>query len=126
MRGFCTDDAWPRGELNLPRPLVTEKAYPEDETVLTTTVDAERADAVTNTLVYEKRFGARNQIEIAIPLAARAGPLGDWSGGIGDITVGVKRAVFHSLRRGTIFSLNGEVVFPTGDERDGLGQGTWL
>ena len=124
VRGFCTNDAWPRGELNLPRPLVTEKAYPEDEAVLTTIVDAEGAGAVTNTLVYEKRFGARNQIEIAIPLAARASTLGDWSGGVGDIAVGVKRAVFHSLRHGSIFSLNGEVVFPTGDERNGLGQGT--
>ena len=124
VRGFCTDTAWPRGELNLPRPLVTEKAYPEDEAVLTTIVDAEGAGAVTNTLVYEKRFGARNQIEIAVPLAARAGALGDWSGGVGDIAVGVKRAVLYSLRRGSIFSLNGEVAFPTGDERNGLGKGT--
>lgn len=27
IRTMCTDDAWPRGELNLPRPLFTEKAY---------------------------------------------------------------------------------------------------
>ena len=29
-RTFCTDPAWPRGELNLPRALVTEKAFPEN------------------------------------------------------------------------------------------------
>lgn len=34
IRTMCTDDAWPRGELNLPRPLFTEKAYPEDEWVV--------------------------------------------------------------------------------------------
>ena len=30
MRGFCREPAWPRGELNLPRPLATEKAFPEE------------------------------------------------------------------------------------------------
>jgi hypothetical protein len=38
VRTFCASDAWPRGELNLPRALVTEKAFPEDEAVLTTSV----------------------------------------------------------------------------------------
>ena len=36
LRSFCSDDRWPRGELNLPRPLLTEKAFPEDEAVVTT------------------------------------------------------------------------------------------
>src|SRR5688572_7970462 len=39
VQRFCADPAWPRGELNLPRPLVTEKAYPEDEAVMTATID---------------------------------------------------------------------------------------
>ena len=34
LRGFCPERDWPPGELNLPRPLVTEKAFPEDEWVL--------------------------------------------------------------------------------------------
>ncbi len=38
LRTFCTDDAWPRGELNLPRPLVTEKAFPENEAVASTSI----------------------------------------------------------------------------------------
>src|SRR5262245_32196067 len=29
LRGFCRDPSFPRGELNLPRPLTTEKAFPE-------------------------------------------------------------------------------------------------
>ncbi len=28
LRTFCTDERWPRGELNFPRPLLTEKAFP--------------------------------------------------------------------------------------------------
>lgn len=41
IRTFCTEDSWPRGELNLPRPLVTEKAYPEDEAVFSTSINWE-------------------------------------------------------------------------------------
>ena len=60
IRGFCGDDSWPRGELNLQWPLVTEKAYPEDEYVVTLTTDAEGSGAVTTQFVYEKRFGSQN------------------------------------------------------------------
>ena len=37
IRGFCTERGWPHGDLNMPRALVTEKAYPENEAVVTTT-----------------------------------------------------------------------------------------
>jgi len=39
LRSFCTEKVWPRGELNLPRAMFTEKAFPEDETVLTTVIN---------------------------------------------------------------------------------------
>ena len=51
--GFCDDDNWPRGELNLPRALVTEKAFPENETVLTTSVGDGTSGAVINEVLYE-------------------------------------------------------------------------
>src|SRR6476620_10472097 len=38
IRGLCQDRAWAVGELNLPRPLVTEKAFPENETILTSNI----------------------------------------------------------------------------------------
>ena len=50
IRGFCPDHAWPRGDLNLPRPFVTEKAFPENEAVWTTGVAGDGAGAVTNKL----------------------------------------------------------------------------
>ncbi len=128
IRTFCTDRAWPRGELNLPRALVTEKAYPEDEAVWTAILDNDGAESVTNKFVYERRFGARNQIELVVPYGWRdveGSPGGSSQArGIGDVAVGVKRALSHSLERGSIFSVTGEVVFPTGDEDDGLGKGT--
>src|SRR3989442_3298843 len=33
LRSLCTEESWPRGDLNLPRAMVTEKAFPENETV---------------------------------------------------------------------------------------------
>lgn len=128
IRSLCGDDDWPAGELNLPRPLVTEKAYPEDEAVLTTTVSAEGPGVVLNELVYEKRFGARNQIELSLPFGWQDSGLGitgsDWNWGIGDLGVGVKRAIYHSLNSGSIFSVGGEVILPTGEEEKGFGSGT--
>ena len=125
IRSFCSDPAWPRGELNLPRPLVTEKAYVEDEAVWTTSIATEGKDAITNELVYERRFGARNQIELKFPFGLQQTTSeGAWNGGIGDLTVGAKRAVFHDLGRGSIFSVGAEMILPTGNEEQGFGKGT--
>lgn len=115
IRTFCTDAGWPRGELNFPRPMLTEKAFPEDEAVLTTAIDSRGDAPVSSRFVYERRLGARNQVEAIIPFT---------TDGIGDVALGVKRAVFHSLARGAIFSVAGEVVLPTGDEAAGLSKGT--
>jgi hypothetical protein len=124
IRGFCKDNAWPRGELNLPRPLVTEKAFPEDEAVVTTSVAAEGPASIVNTFVYEKRFGANNQIEFGVPvIARRPADGGVWNGGLGDVALAFKRSIFHSLRTGSIFTLGGEVAFPTGNKDKDLGGG---
>jgi hypothetical protein len=118
VRGFCPNRAWPRGELNLPRPLVTEKAYPEDEAVLTLTTSRGAEAAVTTEFLYERRFGARHQIEIVVPLEQQRSD-GSWRRGLGDLAVAFKRAQFHSLDTGTIVSLAGELVFPTRKEAAG-------
>jgi mono/diheme cytochrome c family protein len=124
LRGFCSDQRWPRGELNLPRPLYTEKAYPEDEAVITVDTNVNREDDVRMELVYEKRIGPRSQLELAVPFRAREQPDGSTRGGGGDVSVGAKHVLTHSLERGNIVSLGGEVVFPTGDDDAGLGKGT--
>jgi len=127
IRTFCKDNDWPRGELNLPRPLVTEKAYPEDEAVLTTIFDIENEGAVTNEIVYERRFGARNQLEIVFPFGYSEQPDGNWTGGhLGDMAIGIKRTLYHNVNSGSIFSFTGEVILPTGDENIGFGSGTTI
>ena len=165
IRTLCTDANWPRGELNLPRPLLTEKAYPEDEWVIEGDGDIEDGAAMTGAFVYEYRFGPRSQVEVVIPYGWRRGASGSgmdhdgghsdhdrrphagsradrdhdrhdddhdhsdddrghgglWSHGLGDVVLALKHALFHSIDAGTIFSVGGEVILPTGEAGAGLG-----
>jgi mono/diheme cytochrome c family protein len=123
IRGFCGDPAWPRGELNMPRALVTEKAFPENEAVLTTSINATGQGGVGNEFLYEKRLGARTQYEIVVPVHTRESETGGWDRGLGDVAFAVKHVLMHSLERGHILSAAGELILPTGKEDRGLGSG---
>jgi mono/diheme cytochrome c family protein len=131
IRSFCTDSRWPRGELNLPRALITGKAYPEDEAVVTTLIDTEGRGSILNKLVYEQRFGPRSQWEIVVPFG--------WletdnvieddgstrrTSSMGDIALAVKHTLLHSYEKGRIVSVAGEIILPTGDSELGFGNGT--
>ncbi|HEU4618340.1 MAG TPA: cytochrome c [Gammaproteobacteria bacterium] len=125
VRSLCRDASWPRGELNLPRALFTEKAYPEDEAVSNTTIQTEGPNSFTQQIIWEQRFGVRNMIEIDMPFhRADLGDAFPSSTGAGDLSVAVKHTLSHSLERGSILSVGGEVSLPTGDEAKGFGAGT--
>jgi hypothetical protein len=125
VRTFCADRTWPRGELNLPRALVTEKAYPEDEAVLTITAAVDGPTALSSEFLWEQRFGARSQFELSVPFALNdtAASQGR-EAGIGDIALSVKHTLHHSLEGGSILTAGLELILPTGDETRGLGGGT--
>ena len=133
IRTFCTNSKWPRGELNLPRPLVTGKAFPEDEAVMTTAIATEGPGSITNKIVYEQRFGSVNQWEIVVPFGwfetsgvdATDGA-GHWTSSMGDLALAAKRALYHSYEKGSIVAVTGELVFPTGDDERGFGKGTMV
>ena len=124
LRTFCTDAAWPRGDLNLPRAFFTEKAFPENEAVWATTFAGSGAGSVANTLIYERRIGARSQVELAVPIDLRQDAGGAWRRGLGDLAIAFKRSVYASVRTGGIGAAGVEVVLPTGKEALGLGSGT--
>lgn len=126
VRTFCGNGAWPRGELNLPRAFVLEKAYPEDEAVATVSASLEDPGGVMNEVLYERRFGPRSQWEVAIPFGAleTGGPGGSWEFGLGDVEVGLKHAIWHNYESGSILAVGGEVILPTGDQDRGFGSGT--
>jgi mono/diheme cytochrome c family protein len=130
IKSLCRDSSWPDGAFNLPRALVTGKAYPEDELVLSSAIAAEGDGEIANKLIFEKRFGARNQWEAVVPFgwwesrASDANGSSSWNSGVGDIALALKRAFYHRLERGTILSAAAELILPTGDDDRGFGKGT--
>ncbi len=124
MRGLCRNTGhYPQGELNLPRAMVTEKAFPEDEEVISTALNATGAASFTTDVIHEQTFAGRNQVEVDVPVNY-ADQTHNSTSGIGDITLGLKREMFSSLRTGSILSLQGGVLLPTGDRKRGFGSGT--
>jgi mono/diheme cytochrome c family protein len=123
LREFCPNPHWPRGELNLPRALVTEKAYPEDEFVISTAANVSGAPGFVTDYIHEQRFGMKNQLEVDLPLYNQ--DLNhQWQSGPGDVTLAVKRVMYSNLRTGSILSLQGGILPPTGDSKRGFGRGT--
>jgi mono/diheme cytochrome c family protein len=120
LRTFCRDQRWPRGELNLPRPLATAKAFPEDEAVMSTTA---QSGSVVTKLIYERRFGPLNQVEIIVPVSSVDQAAVGRATGVGDVALEYKRTLAHSFSRGQIASVTAEFVLPTGNEDKGLGGG---
>ena len=123
LRSLCADKSWPRGEFNLPLPLMTEKAFPEDEVVVTSALNAQGAPGSTTDIIYEQRFGARNQIEVDVPVVFNRQSPGLWYGGVGDTTLGVKRVLIANLHAGSILTAFGGVILPSGNRAHGLGAG---
>lgn len=125
VRGLCTDPRWPHGEFNVPLAETTEKAFPEDEVVLTGALTTREPRSVDNHLIFEKRFGVREQVEVDVPFGwvGRAGG-GSWAGGIGDVSITEKHVFVASPASGTIVSSLAGVILPTGDQTLGLGTGT--
>jgi mono/diheme cytochrome c family protein len=125
LRDFCAEkDAWPIGDLNFPRAFFTEKAYPENETVLTSNFATGGDQAIGNELVYERRIGARNQIEVIVPVDFQQQASGQsWVKGIGDLAFAMRRTFFANVASGTIAAAGAEVILPTGNADKGLGNG---
>src|SRR5690349_9568431 len=123
LRSLCSEPKWPLGELNLPRALNTEKAFPEDEAVLTTAINTKAPGNVSSELSYERRFGMKNQLEFAAPFSFLHPENASWVGGIGDLAMAYKRTVLANSRSGSILSFQGGVAIPTGNKSRDLGSG---
>jgi mono/diheme cytochrome c family protein len=118
LRTFCAAPRWPVGDLNLPRPLATEKAFPENEAVVTFAVPLRDRDNAEARLIYERRIGSRGQVEADIPFATRK-INGNWHRGLGDVEAGYKHVLM--ARAGTIVSGSASLTLPSGKEQYGLG-----
>ena len=135
IRTFCKEPGWPSGNTNFPRPILTEKAFPENEFLILPAVshwDEDPAPSITEaTLValYERRVGRRSMIEIEVPMV-RTNALTTWTSGLGDVAVAFKHAVYASAgnpEKGLpprIVSVGLEAVLPSGDRFKTHGSGT--
>jgi hypothetical protein len=123
LRTLCQDSHWPRAELNLPRAFVTEKAYPEDEEVISTAVNASGRPGNETHIIHEQRFGMHNQVEVDVPIQFQD-QNHTWYGGVGDATLGLKRVMFSNLNAGSILSLQGGLLIPSGNRSRAFGAGT--
>ena len=103
--------------------MVTEKAYPEDEVVLSTAVNANGAPGNETHIIHEQRFGVNNQIEVDVPIEFQDQNR-VWYGGVGDATLGAKRVMYSNLDSGSILSLFGGLLVPSGNRARGFGSGT--
>jgi hypothetical protein len=121
LRTLCRDDRYPRGELNFPRPLITEKAFPESEAILTVGLPTSGPTSADSEFSYEFRLNARNQLEFAVPFARLRDENGVLTTGIGDVAVGLKHVLFAS--HNTIVSGFAEIALPSGNSDKGLGSG---
>jgi mono/diheme cytochrome c family protein len=133
LRSLCKETGWPLGELNVPRALVTEKAFPESETILTSTANTKGPATVSNELGYEHILGKHDQLEVAVPFGWAHQPGGGLGAGLGDVVVGDKHVLFSKLNSspdvpvyestGSILSVQGEITLPTGNVSKGFGAG---
>ena len=111
IRSFCRERGWPTGNMNLPRPILTEKAFPENELVILPAISHDRTAVHA---IYERRFGKRAMWEAAIPLES--------DNGVDEVELAFKYVLHANEMR--IFSAGLEVVVPTGVVEPYLAAGT--
>ncbi len=123
IKTFCSEQGWPPGELNFRRPLVTTKAFPENEALFIPTYTNEQNEVSTFKFVYERRFSRRGHWEISLPLRDDSGTNRDF--GIGDIELGAKYVLAQNLEHFTILSGGLDLGLPTGNSKIGIGDANW-
>jgi mono/diheme cytochrome c family protein len=102
VRSLCKETGWPPGDLNFPRATLSEKAFPEDEVVITT-------HGSTQEYIYERRIGKRGQIEAVARTTFDS--LDDPFNGV---TAAFKYNLWHSAAKRSLVSAGLEVTPPVG------------
>lgn len=117
VRGLCTEPAWPRGDLNFPRALMTEKAFPENEVVFSSWRITQSRGVVTDgqdgqaVAIYERRIGPSGMVEASVPYQFTH-DIGEFKLATSQLAIGYKQMLFHSLEKGSIVSVGLEVLGP--------------
>jgi hypothetical protein len=83
-------------------------------------INANGTPGVSSTVLYERRIGATAMIEAIVPYEF-TNDGNDWASAFGDLALGYKQKLFHSRKRGSIVSVGGELIVPTGNSTLGTG-----
>jgi len=127
VRGFCGDPRYPSGDLNFPRPVFVEKAFPEDEAVLSYQYEsASRALTSSWEAALEKRVGPRGDFEASLPVTLVDSDNGADTAGVGDIGLSYKHTLLADPEWRAIVSPRLAITFPTGKTAEGIGAGTTI
>jgi len=121
LRRFCAERNWPSGNLNFPRPMFTEKAFPENEVLLVPVFAHQKnhPDTAELRMLYERRLGRRGQLEFALPFESVY--VADRKRGLGDVELGVKYAL-NPQQSDYLVSAGFDFLFPTGAESRAAGE----
>jgi hypothetical protein len=133
------DPNWVPEALNFPRPLVTGKAYPEQELILggqytrnVNNVNPGGVKELTFEGSIEYRIGGRTELELDVPYTVINPDPGNLepsqsTAGLGDMAVAFKYVLFFNVEYLTIVTAGLELGLPTGRSNKGLGSGelTW-
>ena len=121
---LCTDPKWPRGDMNFPRAQITEKAFPENESVWSGAFQFKGAKEAVNDFIYEHRIKQRAGYELVVPVGfQQTAPGGGWNRGLGDVEFAIRNVFVANQAHKFIFSAGGALTMPTGKEEVGLGEG---
>jgi hypothetical protein len=125
VRGFCESTRYPLGDLNYPRPIFVEKAFPEDEGIVSFQYQsASPEETATWEAAIEKRIGPRGQVEVSLPAAIVDSTEGGRTSGVGDLGLSYKQALLADPGWRTIVSARLALSLPTGKHSSGVGAGT--
>jgi mono/diheme cytochrome c family protein len=114
LKSLVDTSRYPPGELNFLRPIVTTKAFPEDEALVITrfeTAEEPAPDSLRTTLYYARRLGSRYQGEVKLSTldAERA------AAELDELELGFKWALGDDPARRAIYTVGLEVALPIED-----------
>jgi mono/diheme cytochrome c family protein len=124
VKSLCADPDWVPGELDFPRPLITDKAFPEQEMIVGGRFGRNSKNVSEYFGRLEYRVNGLTSIEIISRTLSINPNIGPTESGLGDTSLSVKRVVAFSPRYRTLASVGMELTLPTGSNRRGLGDGS--
>ncbi len=109
VKSFAAAEGYPPGELNLIRPHVTKKPFPEDEALVLMDYQRLRGapDAGRGVLYFAKRLGRRSQVELKLVQAFTAG-----ESELDELELGFKHVLHHDRKRNFLLSGGLEAEIP--------------